>query len=52
MTKENLQQSIGAAALAFPWAPLSSSTLTAGFLVAMGLEGRAFIYLPLDVFAS
>lgn len=51
MTKENLRQSIDAAALAFPLAPLPCST--PGFLLGMGQAGRVlFIYLPLAVFAS
>lgn len=49
MTKENLRQSIIAAALAFPSAPLSLHVFCWNFLQA----GRVlFIYLPLRVFAS
>lgn len=55
MTKENLRQSIGAAALG---SPALLPTATPGFLVGMGQTGRVlFIYLLLmclllDLFAS
>lgn len=53
MTKENLMQSAGAAALAFPSTPLPCSTVTPGFLLGMGQAGRVLvIYLPLGVLTS
>lgn len=50
MTKENLRQSIGAAALG---SPALLPTATPGFLVGMGQTREGAVYLsPLDVFAS